>query len=92
MLVLGSVPFAASPVLAATRSVPCQATAARCQHEGLAARDRVWDGMRWSLFLGAGAGVLLLIIGGEMWWLGRNGQTTPANPAAADRKRSSPVA
>ncbi len=31
----------------------------------------VRDGMRWSLFLGTGIGVLLLVILGEMWWLGR---------------------
>ncbi|BCY04918.1 hypothetical protein [Actinoplanes sp. L3-i22] len=31
----------------------------------------VRDGMRWSLFLGTGIGVLLLVIVGEMWWLGR---------------------
>ncbi|MFI1992468.1 hypothetical protein [Actinoplanes sp. NPDC020271] len=31
----------------------------------------VRDGMRWSLFLGTGIGLLLLVILGEMWWLGR---------------------
>jgi hypothetical protein len=43
------------------------------------------DGMRWSLFLVAGAGLLLLVIGGEMWWLGRRQELTPADSEAARR-------
>jgi hypothetical protein len=43
----------------------------------------VRDGMRWSLFLGAGAGLLLLVIGGEMWWLGRRQELTPVDSDAS---------
>lgn len=51
--------------------VPGVIAAAASPAWAAASGTSVREGMRWSLFLGAGAAVLLLVIGGEMWWLGR---------------------
>ncbi|GID66661.1 hypothetical protein Acy02nite_45420 [Actinoplanes cyaneus] len=41
------------------------------------------DGMRWSLFLGTGIAVLLLVIVGEMWWLARQDARASAESDAS---------
>ncbi|GIF11536.1 hypothetical protein [Actinoplanes teichomyceticus] len=57
---------------------------------GLAAGGRRWDALRWSMILAAGSAVLLLVIGGEMWWLCRRQKLTTADPGAAHPARRRP--
>ncbi|GIF08822.1 hypothetical protein [Actinoplanes siamensis] len=64
--------------------VPGVIAAAASPAWAAASGGSVRDGMRWSLFLGAGAGLLLLVIVVEMWWLGRGHDRAPVDSDAGD--------
>jgi hypothetical protein len=44
---------------------------------GVASADRPRNGMRWTMILAAGAGVLILVIGAELLWLSRQPKLHP---------------
>ncbi|BCJ43630.1 hypothetical protein GCM10010168_40620 [Actinoplanes ianthinogenes] len=50
-------------------------------------RPSARSAMRWPIILALGAGVLLLVIGGELWWLSRQPQVL----AEPGRRASSPA-
>ncbi|GAA2680461.1 hypothetical protein [Actinoplanes palleronii] len=45
--------------------------------EALAFAEEVPSGLRWPMILAAASAVLLLVIGGEMWWLSRRPEPAP---------------